>query len=134
MAPTGRPRRPLAIERRGTLAIVTMVSRPYNLIGPPLTGTLTEAVGSGARAVVLGSGLRNFCAAFLAAMRRPDLAEDPRFAAAAARRADLPALREVVQSWMRTFPDMEALDAQLDEGGYIDLGEVAGAVMAAADR
>ena len=60
---------------------------------------------------------------FMAAMRRPDLGKDPRFSSPGARRLNLNALREVVQAWMWSFPDMAALDAQLDEA-KIAIGEI----------
>ncbi|MEP3246444.1 MAG: CaiB/BaiF CoA-transferase family protein [Sneathiella sp.] len=59
----------------------------------------------------------------MAAMRRPDLASDPRFATASARRINLEALQEIVQSWIWSFQDMAALDAQLDEA-KVAIGEV----------
>jgi crotonobetainyl-CoA:carnitine CoA-transferase CaiB-like acyl-CoA transferase len=52
---------------------------------------------------------------YLAAMRRPDLADDPRFATPAAREQNLTALHAIVQEWIRTFDDTATLDAQLDE-------------------
>jgi crotonobetainyl-CoA:carnitine CoA-transferase CaiB-like acyl-CoA transferase len=52
---------------------------------------------------------------FVRAMRRPDLAEDPRFATAAARTKNLGALQRIVQHWIDTFPSFEELNAQLDE-------------------
>jgi enoyl-CoA hydratase/carnithine racemase len=46
--------------------VLTMLYRPYNLIGPKLMGALTEALGqaqrAGARAIVIRSGLRHFSA------------------------------------------------------------------------
>jgi crotonobetainyl-CoA:carnitine CoA-transferase CaiB-like acyl-CoA transferase len=60
---------------------------------------------------------------FMAAMRRPDLAQDPRFATPAARRAHLEELKAVVQAWIHSFPDMASLDAQLDEA-KIAIGEI----------
>jgi crotonobetainyl-CoA:carnitine CoA-transferase CaiB-like acyl-CoA transferase len=56
-------------------------------------------------------------------MRRADLADDPRFATAAARRAHFAELHRIVQTWILTFHDIGALDAQLDEA-KIALGEV----------
>ena len=67
-------------------------------------------------------GSRTF-PSYLRAMRRADLAEDPRFATAAARRANLEELHRIVQCWILTFHDIGALDAQLDEA-KIALGEV----------
>jgi crotonobetainyl-CoA:carnitine CoA-transferase CaiB-like acyl-CoA transferase len=55
-------------------------------------------------------------------MRR-DLADDPRFATAAARKAHLAELHNIVQIWIKTFADVAALDAQLDEA-KIAMGEV----------
>ncbi|MEA2305344.1 MAG: hypothetical protein QOH43_2624 [Solirubrobacteraceae bacterium] len=52
---------------------------------------------------------------YLAAMRRPDLTDDPRFATPEARLQNLDALRAIVQEWIWTFDDMASLDAQLDE-------------------
>ncbi|MDT7623952.1 MAG: hypothetical protein QOF99_4853 [Pseudonocardiales bacterium] len=52
---------------------------------------------------------------YLNAMRRPDLADDPRFRTPALRRQHLPELHAIVQTWINTFEDMASLDAQLDE-------------------
>jgi crotonobetainyl-CoA:carnitine CoA-transferase CaiB-like acyl-CoA transferase len=50
-----------------------------------------------------------------AAMRRPDLAHDPRFLTPELRLRNLGALHQIVQDWIGTFSDMESLDAQMDE-------------------
>ncbi|WP_280155793.1 CoA transferase [Piscinibacter sp. XHJ-5] len=60
---------------------------------------------------------------YLRAMRRADLARDPRFESAALRLQNFAALHAVVQTWILTFRDMEALDAQLDEA-KIAIGQV----------
>ena len=52
---------------------------------------------------------------YLAAMRRPDLGQDPRFLTPELRLRNLAALHRIVQEWIWTFGDMESLDAQLDE-------------------
>jgi crotonobetainyl-CoA:carnitine CoA-transferase CaiB-like acyl-CoA transferase len=52
---------------------------------------------------------------YLAAMRRPDLGEDPRFQTPELRLKNLTELHQIVQEWIWTFADMESLDAQLDE-------------------
>ncbi|TCG01622.1 hypothetical protein BZM27_54410 [Paraburkholderia steynii] len=54
---------------------------------------------------------------------RPDLADDPRFATAALRAQNIDALHAIVQTWMLTFRDMAALDAQRDES-KIAIGEI----------
>ncbi|MGW4515508.1 CaiB/BaiF CoA transferase family protein [Streptomyces sp. NPDC004393] len=52
---------------------------------------------------------------YLAAMRRPDLAGDPRFATPELRLANLNELHALVQDWIDSFEDMASLDAQFDE-------------------
>ncbi|OBI51251.1 CaiB/BaiF CoA-transferase family protein [Mycobacterium sp. E796] len=52
---------------------------------------------------------------YLRAMRRPDLAEDPRFLSVELRRKNLAVLHSIVQDWIYTFDSMESLDAQFDE-------------------
>jgi len=61
---------------------------------------------------LVGTGTFEF---YLRVMRRPDLAEDPRFLTAALRRQNLEALHGIVQKWILTFEDMASLDAQFDE-------------------
>src|SRR5262249_52813818 len=52
---------------------------------------------------------------YLAAMPRPDLAEDPRFLTPELRRTNHRALHTIVQNWIWTFESMDTLDAQFDE-------------------
>jgi len=56
----------LDVTRTGDVVVVTMVYRPYNLIGPKLLGALSSALSSAvaarARAVVIRSALRHFSA------------------------------------------------------------------------
>ncbi|WAJ46521.1 CaiB/BaiF CoA-transferase family protein [Mycobacterium sp. Aquia_216] len=52
---------------------------------------------------------------YLHAMRRPDLADDPRFRTPELRRLHLQALHAIVQTWIYTFDSMDSLDAQFDE-------------------
>jgi enoyl-CoA hydratase/carnithine racemase len=82
--PPGTPGDPGApVERRldGPVAVVTMRYRPYNLLDPLLCRELVAALGwageAGARAVLITSGLRHFCAGadlnqMLAAAQRGD--------------------------------------------------------------
>ncbi|HZZ51659.1 MAG TPA: enoyl-CoA hydratase/isomerase family protein [Pseudonocardia sp.] len=66
--PDGTAAPPRPVERRldGSIAIITMAHRPYNLLDPLLTGELVDALAwageSGARAVLLNSALRHFSA------------------------------------------------------------------------
>jgi crotonobetainyl-CoA:carnitine CoA-transferase CaiB-like acyl-CoA transferase len=52
---------------------------------------------------------------YLRAMRRLDLADDPRFVTPEQRQENLAALHAIVQNWIWTFENMESLDAQFDE-------------------
>jgi len=52
---------------------------------------------------------------YIAAMRRPDLAKDPRFSTPEARRRNLQTLYGIIQQWILSFPTAGELDAQLDE-------------------
>lgn len=56
----------VAREMHGALAVLTMRSRPHNFLGTDLIAGVLSAVdrsvADGARAIVLRSGLRNFCA------------------------------------------------------------------------
>jgi crotonobetainyl-CoA:carnitine CoA-transferase CaiB-like acyl-CoA transferase len=52
---------------------------------------------------------------YLRAMRRADLAQDERFSTAERRLANYATLHGIIQSWIYAFPDLESLDAQLDE-------------------
>jgi crotonobetainyl-CoA:carnitine CoA-transferase CaiB-like acyl-CoA transferase len=61
---------------------------------------------------LVGTRLFNF---YLNVMRRPDLADDPRFLTPALRLQNLQALHDIVQKWIFTFEDMASLDAQFDE-------------------
>ncbi|WP_315705830.1 MULTISPECIES: CaiB/BaiF CoA-transferase family protein [unclassified Bradyrhizobium] len=51
---------------------------------------------------------------WLIAMRRLDMASDPRFLTPQLRKQNLAALHDIVQQWIWTFADMATLDAQLD--------------------
>jgi enoyl-CoA hydratase/carnithine racemase len=52
-------------EERGPVSVLTMVYRPYNLLGPKLmeaiAAELAGAQAAGSRAIILRSGLRHFC-------------------------------------------------------------------------
>jgi len=94
---------------------------------PPILGA-TDCpffVGPGGERFTVATSLvgsRTF-PSWLRAMRRADLADDPRFATAAARRSNFEELHRLVQKWILTFHDTGALDAQLDEA-KIAFGEV----------
>jgi enoyl-CoA hydratase/carnithine racemase len=53
-------------EQRGNISVLTMVYRPYNLLGPKLINAIVEQIEeaqkAGSRAIVLRSGLRHFSA------------------------------------------------------------------------
>jgi len=54
----------IAREQRGNISVLTMVYRPYNLLGPKLINAIVEQIEesqkAGSRAIVLRSGLRHF--------------------------------------------------------------------------
>ena len=56
----------IARELRGNIAVLTMVYRPYNLLGPKLIDAIVENIeaarDAGSRAIVIRSGLRHFSA------------------------------------------------------------------------
>ena len=54
---------------------------------------------------------------FLRAMERPELAQDPRFEDLQARRRNIDALLEELQTWMFTFDSVEVLERVLAEAG-----------------
>src|SRR5260370_12894978 len=53
-------------EQRGNISVLTMVYRPYNLLGPKLINAIVENIeaarDASSRAIVLRSGLRHFSA------------------------------------------------------------------------
>jgi len=53
-------------EHRGNVAVLTMVYRPYNLLGPRLINAIVTEVeaarDAASRAIVIRSGLRHFSA------------------------------------------------------------------------
>ena len=56
----------VAREERGNISVLTMVYRPYNLLGPKLMNAIVEQVEASqkasSRAIVIRSGLRHFSA------------------------------------------------------------------------
>jgi crotonobetainyl-CoA:carnitine CoA-transferase CaiB-like acyl-CoA transferase len=60
---------------------------------------------------------------YLRAMRRMDLANDPRFKTAELRLQNYEQLHAVIQTWMLSFRDLKTLDAQLDEA-KIAIGQI----------
>lgn len=52
---------------------------------------------------------------YIGAMRRADLAQDPRFLTPDLRLVNIDAFFKIVQDWILTFESLETLDAQLDE-------------------
>ena len=53
-------------EEKGSVSVLTMQYRPYNLLGPTLLGAIADEIGAardaGSRAIILRSGLRHFSA------------------------------------------------------------------------
>ena len=53
-------------DERGNISVLTMVYRPYNLLGPKFLSAIVQQVEAahkaGSRAIVIRSGLRHFSA------------------------------------------------------------------------
>jgi crotonobetainyl-CoA:carnitine CoA-transferase CaiB-like acyl-CoA transferase len=81
--------------------------------------------GPGGERIVLPSSLVGSLTFpnYLRAMRRGDLARDPRFETAARRLQNHAALHAIVQTWILTFRDLASLDAQFDEA-KIAMGQI----------
>jgi CoA:oxalate CoA-transferase len=86
---------------------------PYDLFDVPDGSEVTVASDP------CGPAFHDFCEA----MERPDLATDPRFTDTVARAAHRPELHAIVQDWVSTFPDGDALEAAL-AGVRIPVGVV----------
>ncbi|WP_227246900.1 CaiB/BaiF CoA transferase family protein [Paraburkholderia caribensis] len=82
-------------------------------------------VGPGGEAFVAAQSIvgSNTFPNYLRAMRRMDLAQDPRFSTAERRLQNYKALHAVIQTWMLSFRDLKTLDAQLDEA-KIAMGQI----------
>jgi len=105
-----------------SLAEVSLYTNEFS--GPELSGQTGPAVFGGAASLVLtlGDGTRvvtqgnpadNF-RAWVSAMERPELAEDPRFARYRARLEHLEALREIILEFARGIDSFEALHEVVD--------------------
>jgi crotonobetainyl-CoA:carnitine CoA-transferase CaiB-like acyl-CoA transferase len=105
----------LAVNERvhADLSAVDVGAEPIAL-GPALSPFFRTATGE--TVTIATSVISSLTFPFyLAAMRRGDLADDPRFRTAEDRRANLQAFYDIFQLWVLTFPTLEMLDAQLDE-------------------
>ena len=83
-------------------------------LGPAKSPFFTTAYGDTitiATSIVSSLTFHNY----IAAMRRPDLAQDPQFLTTELRRRNVAELHQIIQRWINTFPTPGALDAQLDE-------------------
>ena len=79
-------------EQRGNISVLTMVYRPYNLLGPKLINAIVEQIegarDAGSRAIVLRSGLRHFSAGADPVAEPGQFALDPAMAQAGFSRAN----------------------------------------------
>jgi crotonobetainyl-CoA:carnitine CoA-transferase CaiB-like acyl-CoA transferase len=98
------------------------------------TGAEPGALGAADGPHFVGPGGEEFVAAqsiigsntflnYLRAMRRVDLASDPRFCSADRRLQNYEELHALIQTWMLSFRDLQTLDAQLDEA-KIAMGQI----------
>ncbi|ANN76117.1 CaiB/BaiF CoA transferase family protein [Bordetella flabilis] len=105
----------LAVNERvhADLSGIDMGDEPIAL-GPAWSPFFTVATGE--RITIATSVVSSLSfPLYTAAMRRGDLALDPRFVTPQARARNVDALYDIVQEWILTFESLEALDAQLDE-------------------
>ena len=54
---------------------------------------------------------------FLDALRRPDLADDPRFVDVASRKRNIGHLLDIIREWAAGFPDAAAMERECDRAG-----------------
>jgi crotonobetainyl-CoA:carnitine CoA-transferase CaiB-like acyl-CoA transferase len=74
--------------------------------------------GEGHTVVVSGHpAARGAFEQYIAAMGRPELASDPRFATVSARRANLAALVDEMRVWAMTFTDLDKIEAVFADNG-----------------
>ena len=73
----------------------------------PRMGMLVQRIGEG-HVAMQTAGAPHLWARLTALMKRPELAQDERFATPAARRANWPALRDAVREWLSTFASVDA--------------------------
>jgi CoA:oxalate CoA-transferase len=72
----------------------------------PRIGMVVQAIGTRHVAMQVG-GASNMWSRMVAAMNRPDLANDERFTTSAARRANWAALLELLDAWLKDFSSVE---------------------------
>lgn len=105
----------LAVNERvhADLSDISLGSEPAAM-GPALSPFFTTIYGD---VITIATSVISSLTfpSYIAAMRRPDLANDPRFRTAELRTKNLSALYQIIQQWILTFPDSGSLDAQLDE-------------------
>lgn len=73
----------------------------------PRAGMVIHAVGA-RHVAVQTSGTQHLWTRLATLLGRPELAADPRFATAMARRANWGALRDIIHQWLDTFDDADA--------------------------
>jgi crotonobetainyl-CoA:carnitine CoA-transferase CaiB-like acyl-CoA transferase len=90
--------------------------------GEPIALSANEShifdLGDGRKITIAASPIYSpMFSRYCAMMRRNDLLSDPRYETAQLRRKNIASLLEEVRAWIMTFSDLDALQAQVSEGG-----------------
>jgi len=96
--------------------------------GEPIALSANEShvytLSDGRQITIAGSPIHTpFFTRYCAMMRRNDLVRDPRFASATLRRQNIDVLLAEVLAWIKTFSDLDQLQAQVSEAG-LALGSI----------
>jgi len=113
----------MAVNERAHVDLAGIDTGPEPAVLGATDGAFFE--GPGGERIVLPSSLVSSLTfpSYLRAMRRGDLTRDPRFETAAVRSQNYAELHAIVQTWIHTFRDLDALDAQFDEA-KIAMGQI----------
>ena len=113
----------MAVNERAHIDLAGIDTYPE----PPVLGATSGAFfrGPDGKAFVTAQSLVGTLSfpSYLRAMRRADLAKDPRFSTTQRRVDNYAELHGIVQTWMLGFRDIDSLDAQLDEA-KIAMGQI----------
>lgn len=98
--------------------------------GEPIALSANEShiytLSDGRQITIAGSPIHSpFFVRYCAMMRRNDLVRDPRFATANLRRENLSVLLQEVLAWIKSFSDLDLLQAQVSEAG-LAIGSIKG--------
>lgn len=129
----------VSVSRNGDVPTLTILFAPHNHVGQPLVSALKSALPEtcrkGGEPEAIGPELAPFFTTgyadlitiansvisslkfpnYIAAMRRPNLNNDPRFSTAEFQTKNIGTLYAIIRQWFLSFHNSGALDAQLDD-------------------